>query len=225
MDDHSGHRDRMRDKFINQKNLDNFTEHEIIEMLLFYSVHMKNTNNIAHALIDRYGSIAGVLDVDVEELMKNDGISKKSAVLLSMLKDVFKRYSDEKWKAKKDKVSSSKSAGEYMISKFMNKKYEVFCIACLDSQNRINRLEVINQGSINEAHVYSRLVVEAALRYNANSVIMAHNHPGGTLKPSDADINLTRKLKNALELVDIKTLDHIIVADGKYLSLADEGYI
>jgi DNA repair protein RadC len=114
-------------------------------------------------------------------------------------------------------------AGKYAVTLYIGENREVFHLICLDAQNRVNMPARICEGTINEASVYPRLVVENALRYNANSVILSHNHPGGSMKPSPADLEMTRKLKTVLESISIKVIDHIVVAGCAYISLAEQG--
>jgi DNA repair protein RadC len=122
-------------------------------------------------------------------------------------------------------LDSSSKAGNYVINLFVNKAYEAFYLICLDSQNRVNYAALVHEGSINESPVYPRIIVETALMYRANSVILSHNHPGGSLKPSSSDLTATRKLKEALATVDIHLVDHVIVAGSQFISLAEQGLV
>lgn len=117
----------------------------------------------------------------------------------------------------KDKpiLNSSSRAGEYSLKLFTDRAYECFYIICLDSQNRVNKAVVAHEGTINESPVYPRIIVETALSYRSNSIILAHNHPGGSLSPSQADIDTTKRIRLATEPIGIKVMDHIIVADNQ----------
>jgi DNA repair protein RadC len=223
MDEHRGHRERVRNRFI-ECGLDSFEPHQIIEMILFYSIPIKDTNEIAHMLLDKYGSISGIFEADINDLIENGNINKNTAVLLNLIPALSRKYFTDKTK-EKIKLNSSEKAGNYMISLFSGRVYEVFYCICLDSQNRINYSALLNQGTINEAPVYPRIVVETALRHKADSIILAHNHPGGSLRASNSDIETTKRIKNAVESIGIKVRDHIIVAGDKYLSFADEGIV
>jgi DNA repair protein RadC len=108
---------------------------------------------------------------------------------------------------------------------FTAERYEVFYLICLDSQNRVTWADKIFEGTLNETPIYVRNLVETSLRHNACSVILAHNHPGGSLKPSNADISATRSIKAALDTITIKLVDHIIVGDDKYMSFAEKGLL
>ncbi|NMA96247.1 MAG: DNA repair protein RadC [Clostridiales bacterium] len=220
---HRGHRDRVKNRFLNE-GLDGFEDHQILELLLFYSIPMRDTNELAHMLIDRYGSLSGVLEADVADLMTIPGIGKNSAVFLSLMPSVARRYFKDRWRDK-PQIASTTKAGEYLISLFAGRLYELFYIICLDAQNRVNHAALVHEGTIDQAAVYPRLIVETALRHQSHSVLIAHNHPGGSLKPSAADIEVTNQIKRALEPISIRILDHIIVAGDKYFSFADSGLI
>ena len=122
-------------------------------------------------------------------------------------------------------LNSSSKAGDFALTLYTNRSYECFYIICLNSQNRINKTVLVHEGTINESPVYPRLIVEHALTYRANSVILSHNHPGGSLIPSQADKDVTEKVRKALEAISIKVVDHIIVADTRYTSFAEQGLL
>ncbi|WKY48748.1 DNA repair protein RadC [Eubacteriaceae bacterium ES3] len=220
---HAGHRQRVKNRVLND-GLSGFEEYQILEFLLFYSIPRKDTNEIAHKLIERFGTLANVFEASINDLCQVDGLTKNSALLLTMLPDLTKRYQISKIKDKPI-ISSSKSAGDYVMNLFTGKLYEVFYLLCLDSQNRVNYALLLHEGTINEAPVYPRNIVESALRHQAVSVILAHNHPGGSLKPSHEDINVTQRIKQALEHISIKVIDHIIVAEDRFYSFAENGVL
>ena len=218
---HEGHRKRMKMRFM-KDGLDSFEPHQVLELLLFYSIPRRDTNELAHELLKKYGSLSGVFEADPKDLAKIAGISENSAFLLSLIPQLARRYTNDKW-GDKPELNSSTKAGTYAVSLFGGRTYEAFYIICLDAQNRVNYSELVHEGTINEAPVYPRLLVEAAIRHKANSVILAHNHPGGTLNPSRADIEATRTICTALESISIKVIDHIIVCGEKYYSFAENG--
>lgn len=220
---HRGHRERVKNRFLNE-GLDSFEDHQVLELLLFYSIPMRDTNEIAHTLIKQYGSLSAVLEADVADLMTVPGIGKNSAVFLSLMPSIARRYFKDRW-GDKPQLNSTTKAGEYLVSLFAGRSYELFYIICLDAQNRVNHAALVHEGTIDQATVYPRLVVEAALRHQSHSVLISHNHPGGTLRPSAADIEVTKLIKSALEPISIRVLDHIIVAGDRYFSFADSGLI
>lgn len=216
---HRGHRERVKKRVL-KEGLDSFEEHQILELLLFYCIPMKDTNELAHQLIDTFGSLNGVLDASPSDLSKKSGITENTALFLSLIPSLARRYEHGKFK-KKEILSSTSSAGKYAVSLFTGRLYEVFYVICLDTQNKVNQATLLHEGTINEAPVYPRLIVETALRHQAASIILAHNHPGGRLEPSQADINVTEKIKTAMEAISIAVVDHIIVANDSYYSFAE----
>ncbi|NLI57869.1 MAG: DNA repair protein RadC [Clostridium sp.] len=220
---HTGHRKRLKNRFL-EEGLDSFEPHQVLELLLFFSIPRRDTNEIAHKLLKKFGSLSGVFEADIKELVKVEGIGENSAFLISMIPQLSRRYLNDKWRDKPELNSSSK-AGEYAISLFAGRTYEVFYVICLDAQNRVNYAALVHEGTINEAPIYPRIIVETALRHKANSVILAHNHPGGSLNPSRGDIEATKVIKNALESISIKVVDHIIVCGERYVSFAERGLL
>lgn len=220
---HEGHRERLKNRFLTE-GLDGFEQHQILELLLFYVIPRKDTNPLAHQLIARYGSLAGVLEADPKDLASTSGVGSNTAVLLSIIPSLARIYFKDKW-GDKPILNSVSKAGEYTVPLFTGRNYETFYVICLDAQCRANYAAMVHEGSINEAPVYPRIIVETALRHQANSVILAHNHPGGSLKPSNADIEVTKRITVALGAISIRVVDHIVVAGDRYFSFADKGLI
>ncbi|MDD2574057.1 MAG: DNA repair protein RadC [Bacillota bacterium] len=220
---HGGHRKRVKDRFISE-GLDAFEDHQVLELLLFYCIPRRDTNELAHRMIDEFGSLAGLFEAEPKDIQKRCGVSENTAILVSLIPPVARRYFTAKW-GEKPKLTSSSKAGEYAISLFAGRTYEAFQVICLDSQNRVNYAALVQEGTLTEAPVYPRLVVEAVLRHKANSVILAHNHPGGSMQPSRADIEVTGRISKALEAISVKVVDHIIVAGDKYFSFKENGLL
>jgi len=220
---HKGHRQRVRNRYLTE-GLDAFEDHQVLEMLLFYCIPMKDTNGLAHKMIREYGSLAGLFEADPLDICKRCGVSENAAVLVSLIPSLARRYFKAKW-GEKPVLNTTSRAGEYATSLFTGRTYEAFFVICLDSQNRVNNAALVHEGTINEAPVYPRLIIETALRNQANGIILAHNHPGGSLIPSNADIEVTRKITAAAEAIAIKVMDHIIVAGDRYLSFAEKGLL
>ena len=214
---HSKHRERLRERYIND-GLDNFQAHQILELILFYAIPRKDTNELAHKLLNRFGSLPSVLEAHPKELMQVDGVGEGTAVFLNLFSQVRRRYELDKLN-EKIYIKSTADAGEYAVNLFYGRIYECFFIINLNSQNKVINAQKICEGTVNETVVYPANVVKSALQNNASRVILAHNHPGGKLKPSLDDLNITRILKQALDTVGIGLADHIIVADDKYISV------
>lgn len=220
---HVGHREKLKQRFI-EEGLDSFEDHQVLEMLLFYSIPRRDTNEIAHRLIKKFGNLESIFDSSPEQLIEKGKVTKNTAVLLTMIPELARKYMLLK-QGKKPVLDSSVKAGHYVTKLFIGKNYEAFYVCCLNSQNQLNYAALVHEGTINEAPVYPRLIVETALRYQANSVILAHNHPGGSLKPSTADIEVTRKICEALKTISITVVDHIIASGNDYFSFAENGLL
>ena len=218
---HQGHRLRVKERFLNE-GLDSFSDHQILELLLFYCIPMKDTNNLSHALIQEFGTLDKLLEANPKDISQRCKVSENTSILISMIPQLTRRYLKLK-SGEKPMLNSSSKAGDYAVALLTGRVYEGFYVICLDSQNRVNHAELVHEGTINEAPVYPRLIVETALRHRANSIILAHNHPGGTLQPSLADVEITKKIIIALEPISIKVIDHIIVAGDSYYSFAEKG--
>jgi len=220
---HEMHRDRVREKFISG-GLDNFAEHEALEMLLFYCIPRKDTNALAHKMLREFGSLNNLLDADAREIARRCKITLRAAVLLSMIPPLSKIYEKSKFRAK-PKFSSPREVGEYAVSLFRGETNECFYIICLDTQRKLIASELITRGQIDGATVYPRQMVEAAIKHHATFVIITHNHPSSRLDASEEDLRATEKIIRALHAIGIEVLDHIIVGGDKYLSFKEERLI
>lgn len=220
---HAGHRKRLKERFI-REGIDHFEEHQILEMLLFFGIPRRDTNEIAHGLIKEFKDLSGVLDAKIEDLQRVEGVGENAATLLSLMAPLSRRYQSCKFKGR-HQLNSSQKAGDYAMHLFTDVRYECFYLICLNNQNQVRHAAKTFEGTINEAAVYPRLVVETALKHQASGVILAHNHPGGSTKPSQGDIQVTKRIKEALGAIDIKVIDHIIVGDNRYYSFAEEGLV
>jgi len=220
---HEGHRQRVRARVLTE-GLDAFEDHQVLELILFYCIPMKDTNEIAHTMIKEFGSIASLFEAQPEDIAKRCNVSLNTAIFVSLIPSLSRRYSKTQW-GDKPLLNSSTKAGEYVLSLLSGRTYEVFYVICLDSQNKVNYAALVHEGTINEAAVYPRLIVEAAIRHKAASVILAHNHPGGGMQPSKADIEVTQRIKEALKAISIGTVDHVIAAGDKYYSFAENNLL
>lgn len=220
---HSKHRDRVRERYI-KEGIDSFEPHQVLELVLFYAIPRKDTNEIAHRLLNKFGDLSGVFEAPPEELMTVEGIGEGTAIFLNMFSQVGRRYDLDKIKNKVS-IGSTCDAGEFCIKLFQGRIYETFFVISLNSQNKIINIEKLSEGTTGEAVVYPRNIARAALRNNASKIILTHNHPGGVRAPSKEDVSLTRSVKAALDSVDVLLNDHIIVAEDGYYSFAECGFI
>ena len=219
--EHDGHRVRLKHRFI-KSGLDDFEPHNVLELILFYSVPRKDTNPLAHRLIERFGSLSAVLDAKPEELMKVDGVTENTAVLLSMLPQVARKYLEDKTDVT-NLVSDIGDIGAYFMPKFIGRTVETMMLASIDNKGKIVCCSIIAEGDSTRASVSKRKIMEEAIRVGATRVVLAHNHPMGFAVPSDEDIDMTEKVYALLRTVGIELIDHIIFSQDDFVSLAASG--
>ena len=219
---HDGHRKRMRQRFV-EEGLDQFTDVQVLEILLFYCIARQDTNPIAHALLDHFGSLSQVLEAPVEELCKVDGSGENTAVFLRLITQVGRCYLTDR--ASKAKILPTlESCAKYLQTFFFGRNVETVYLLCLDAKCKMLCCKKISEGDVNSTSLSVRKVVETALNTNASSVVLAHNHPGGLAIPSNEDIQTTKRIAAALQAVDVNFVDHILVTDDDYVSLVQSGY-
>ncbi|MEG1049344.1 MAG: DNA repair protein RadC [Oscillospiraceae bacterium] len=218
---HEGHRQRLKTRFLNQ-GLSGFEDHNILELLLFFALPRNDTNELGHLLLQNFGSLSNVFDASYEELCKVKGIGENSATLIKLIPELLSVYHCDKTENLKI-VNSTNEAGRYFVPRFMGKNIEEVHIMLLDDKKKVIRSEKVSEGVVNASAISVRKIVAIAVNSNATGIILAHNHPGGVALPSSSDQRTTNKLYHALKLMDIQLCDHIIVADGDFVSMADSG--
>ena len=219
---HDGHRERMKKRFI-EHGLENFDDHSVLELLLFYALPRADVNPIAHKLIDKFGSLAAVFDAPTDELAKVTGLSANSALLIKLIPQISRRYLMSR-SSFEDILDSTEKAGRYLLPYFFAERDEIVYMICLDAKCKVLNCKLLFRGSVNSASVSIRKIVENALLYNSTSVIIAHNHTSGIALPSHEDKLTTRRIESALRTVDIVLAVHIIAADDDFVSMADNGF-
>lgn len=219
---HDGHRQRLKERFC-QEGLDNFTDVQVLELLLFYCIPRRDTNPIAHELLRHFGSLSQVLEAPVEELKKVDGIGENTAVFLSLITDVGRYYLIDRT-TRNEILPTIEKCGEYLLPYFFGRRNETVFLLCLDAKCKVLCCKEVGEGSVNSAGISVRKIVETALSVNATSVVLAHNHPSGVAVPSGDDIQTTARIAAALRAVDVGLVDHIVVADDDYVSMVQSGY-
>ena len=217
---HDGHRQRLKDRFL-REGLDGFTDVQVLELLLFYVVPRKDTNPIAHALVDRFGSLARVLDASVVKLTEVNGVTENGATFLKLVREIERRYALSQ--GEEIILNTIDDCCEYLTHFFKGKRNETVFLLSLDAKLKLLSCREVGEGSVNYASVPIRRCVEMALEDGATSVILAHNHPSGLAVPSNDDIATTRRLAMALSAVEIQLVDHIVVADDDYVSMVQSG--
>ena len=215
-DIHKGHRQRLDEKS-KLMGMEFLEEHEILEEILFTAIPRGNTNEIAHRLLERFGSIYGVLTADVDLLEDVEGVGHRTAIYLHNLYSVCGILERSDFSvSNKNILDSDEKIGEYVKSLFYGKVLENLYMICLNSGKQIIRFDKISEGTFDSANIEIQKIVRKAVSINASYVIIAHNHPGGKLSASYADCITTREIKNSLDAVGIKLLAHIICAGGKW---------
>ena len=218
MSTHDGHRARLRKRFL-EEGLDHFTQTQALELLLYYVIPRVDTNPIAGKLLEHFGSLSQVLDASVEELCKVKGIGENTAVFLRLITEMGRYYQVNRTTQVKV-LSSLESCAEYLVPFFFGRKVESVFLLCLDAKCKVLACKEVGEGSVNSTGISIRKIVETAIGVNATTVVLAHNHPSGLALPSSEDIQVTRRIAQALHAVEITLADHIIVADGDYVSMA-----
>lgn len=220
---HEGHRKRMRERF-RKEGLDGFAPHEALELLLFYARARGDVNPLAHALLDTFGSLKGVLEARPEQLMHVNGIGEETATMISMIVPLFRKY-QEALCAEGKCLRHRADAERYCVSLMAGLRRErLYVISLSNTANVLGRC-VVGEGNIDEVPAYPRQVVEAALNHNAFGVILCHNHPGGVEQPSADDLRVTRTIEAVLGHLGIYLIDHIIVAGSKTYSMNLNGHL
>ncbi|MFV0496978.1 MAG: RadC family protein [Candidatus Fimivivens sp.] len=218
---HTGHRERLRKRMENE-GLNGFQPHEILELILFYSIPRADTNPIAHRLLAHFGSLSAVLEAPRSELMKIEGIGAASATLLSMIPAISRRYLVDKNDAGVV-LDSPKKLGEFIHPYFIGTNNEQLYLICLDKKRKLLNCTLLAEGSLGKVSVDMRLIIETVVRCSASSVALAHNHTQGFALPSHDDIRVTSCIADALKVLSVDVVDHIIVARDDYVSFAESG--
>lgn len=219
---HGGHRERLRKRFI-REGLESFEDHQVLELILFYAIPRGDTNEIAHRLMEHFGRLSAVFDARVSDLQQVKGIGEQAAILINTLPALMRRYYRDRIVRDAPVLNSAKAVEDYLKPLMAGRTREVFYVLCLDSQLRVSFPAQISEGTVKDAFVHPRLVVEAALAHHASAVVLAHNHPSGGVAPSKADHHLTKQLVQALSAIGIDVLDHVIIADDNSYSFAEMG--
>ncbi len=218
---HKGHRDRLRKKFY-ESDGDAIEPHELLELLLYSVNSQKNTNPVARKLIMKFGTIYNVFSASEEELAEVEGIGPQTITLLKLQAALLRKYYTDIENGRKNMRLTPKNAGKYAVNFFYGYSKETAILFSLDKDCRVICSTSLGKGSADRVHVTIRDIVKIAIDTKAVYLILAHNHPNGTLKLSEADIKMTLEIEKALSFLNIKLLDHIIVADGKYVSMSNQ---
>ena len=203
-------------KYFVQNGFKGLEEHQILEMILFYAVPRRDTNLMAHRLLDRYGSIAKVCDAPIDTLKNDFGLSESTAVLLKMIPEMARVYSESKHTAE---IIDLDNAADILRSKFIGANVEKVALALGTANGRLIMCDIVCEGSINATEMPIRKIVDLALRHNAKFAYVAHNHPSELCLPSRPDLETTRTLSETLCSIGVVLADHIIFTDTDSFSI------
>lgn len=207
---HDDHRSRVRRRAL-REGLRHFEPHEILELLLFYAIPRKDTNPIGHRLLDRYQTLAGVFDADYQDLVKQEGLGETSAMLLKLIPELARMYLLSKEEGLVH-FQSVEEIGYYLMHYYIGVLTETPVLLLFNNNRELITEPIeLGEGTVNTSAFNIRRIAQLALQHDASAIVLAHNHPDGESKPSKEDIVVTRNLKNSLEMLDIKLLDHIVV--------------
>lgn len=219
---HKGHRERLKKRY-REHGLDSFTDIEALEILLFYAVPRCDTNELAHALLDRFRSFRGVMEAGIPELAEVKGIGENTATLIKLVADLNHRYLASARENTKV-IKCAADAGKYFLPLFSYQTEEIVLLLCLDSACRVLSCHNLGRGMMNKVDFSVREAVSIVLRENAASVLLAHNHLSDVAVPSRADVATTGKLYSALKLIGVELRDHIVVCEDDFVSMRESGY-
>jgi len=216
---HEGHRQRMKERF-QRGGLESFSDHEILEFLMFYAVPYRDTNPLAHTLVDRYGSWIKVVGASYDDLLTVEGVTPHIATLLILTGQMARRYYKD-YNGTIHHLYDAAAVGKHVIPFFLGEREESVLLVSMDNRRKHLNTTRIFRGSVNSAQFNVRMAVEQALRDNATRIALAHNHPNGFAFPSEADVRTTKYLMDVLRPLDIQVVEHIIVSDGDCLCMSN----
>ena len=219
-----GHRNRLKKKFL-EKGIDALEEYELIELLLFYSIPVKDTKPLAKELLKKYKNIKGIFsNLNLKDFCKIQGLGENSFILFKLIKEIHSIVEKQNIFQRKT-LDNLEKVIKYAKVSLGDLKEEVLKVLCLNSQNELLNEFTVEKGIANEIYIYPRKIVKIALDSNATAIILIHNHPSGKIEPSKGDIMVTNRLKNLLEPLGIVLHDHIIVSSNSYYSFKERGLI
>lgn len=218
-----GHRQRLRQRFL-EGGLQGFHDYEVIELLLTLGTPRSDCKQAAKDALKKFGSLNAVLEAEPKELQEIDGIGPNNVFGLKLTQTVARRYLADRVIGQ-DVITSSDEVLDYLKHNLRDKAQEIFSVIYLNGRNAIIGMEELFHGSLTSSAVYPREVVKKVLKQNAAAIILVHNHPSGNLSPSQEDIKITKKLKDAVATIDVTVHDHLIIAGNDYYSFADNDYL
>src|SRR5581483_3227477 len=218
---HQGHRRRLREKF-QMAGAEKMPAYEALELLLTFAVTRKDVKPIAKALLARFSGLRGVMNASFDELREFPDLGPASATLIKLVKDLGALYLLEQAK-EKSALTSPQHVRQFAQMKLGGLPHEAFMVIFLNVHSELLHYEILNEGTVDQVAVYPRRILEKALACHAAGVILAHNHPSGHTEPSEEDKRLTRAIREAARLIDLRVVDHLIVGGAGYYSFTEKG--
>ena len=212
---HKGHRERLKRQF-RATGLEHLDDYRVLELLLFYAIPQIDTNPLAHRLIDRFGSLAGVFDASFDELYAVEGIGENAATLIKLIPSAASYYLTSTESHAHKKYDTAEAVGKFLVNLYIGVSVETIYLLLLNNKHELIDTIKVHEGSVNSVSISPRRLIEPAIFKRASMVILAHNHPGGVAIPSSEDIHTTCTLKDSFDLVGITMLEHFVVAGNRY---------
>lgn len=225
MENSNGHRERIREKYL-KNGINSFQEYEILELLLTYAIPRKDTKDLAKNLLKKFGSIEKVITAKKEDLEEVEGLGKASISFLKLmgeLPNIF--YENSLRNTDIITIKSKENLLKFLRSKIAFEKIEKFYVLYLSNSNELIAYNEKSYGTLDKSAVYPREIYKDVLKYDAKAIILAHNHPSGSVKPSKSDMDITKEISNGLKNFDALLLEHIIITENSYFSFLEEGLI
>ncbi len=217
-----GHRQRLKKKFLLSPK--SFLDYEILEMLLFNIFSRKDTKAIAKNLIQKFGTLKAVIFASEQEIKKTQGLGESAVIFFKLLRETFSRLSLQPLK-EETIISSNLHVIEYYRNLLSLEKKEQFRVMFINNKNKLIAEEQLQQGTVDQTPIYPREVIQKALEHGASAIILVHNHPSGSPYPSKEDIDVTRNLNIVVQRINLKLLDHIIIAENSSYSFAEHNLL
>ena len=220
---HSGHRERMRQKFL-EHGLDSFTDVEAVELLLTFALPRRETNTLAHALLERFHGLRGLLEAEVAELRAVPGVGDNAAALITLMRAMNQRYAQTEL-SRGAVLDNSETMGRFLLPQFLYCREEKAVLVTLDSASRVIRCHTLARGASDQVMLSSRDIVILATQDGAAKVVLAHNHGSGVALPSHSDVVTTAQLRSALQLIGVQLSDHLVISENDWVSMRDSGWL
>ena len=218
--DHNGHRARVKQRFLKQNNFTGFDPHNILEYLLFYTIPIRDTNEIAHRLLNHFGTLSRVFDAPYSELIKVEGIGPHTASLIKSILPLSRAYAEDK-EAMGVVLDTTDRISNYLKTKYLGYDEEVVSVISIYNKGKVLSFDIINRGNTNFVVADMRKILETLISTKASAAILAHNHPGGVAIPSHADVRVSRSVSACCTGIGVKLIDHIVIFNDECVSIKE----